>query len=261
MGGETDVKRKKRYPRVMVTLLLLLAIVIIILLFRHIAGIETINTKLFKTNPAAAVQQAAPETPALDEIPAAEEQTPAQTEIPVQEEQAPAAEEQAAVPASSGTVVDTGIIRTVCPDGWMNIQLTDVFGEKDENGNYPPDTTRIGLCKGGTSQVDALTNLTVYVYYASGEYSDNTIANSAMWYSDTEDIAVTINGVEYKGFHAREESLFTEGQYYEYDNLYMPADESHNIQIQVMNSAPDVEGTLSLDDPDVQAIISNIALD
>ena len=250
----------------MVTLLLLLAIVLIILLFRHIAGIETINTTLFKTNPAA-VQQAAPEAAA----PAEEAAAPAEQTGPVEQREAPAeqaapAEEAAApaeeaAPAAGGTVVDTGIIRTVCPDGWMNIQLTDVFGEKDENGNYPPDTTRIGLCKGGTSQLDALTNLTVYVYYANGAYSDSTIENGAIWYSDTEDISVTINGVEYKGFHAKEESLFSEGQYYEYDNLYMPADDAHNIQIQVMNSAPDIEGTLSLDDPDVQAIISNIALD
>ena len=247
----------------MVTLLLLIAIVMIILLFRHIAGIETINTKLFKTDPAAmaaTVQPAAPEAQPA-EIPVGEE-TPAEA-APQAEAEIPAEEQTTteAAPVVSGTLIDTGIIRTVCPDGWMSIQLNDVYGEKDENGNYPPDLTRIGLCKGGTTQSDAFSKLTIYILYANGKYDDNTLENAAVWHSETEDFTAVINGVEYQGFHAKEEDLFVEGNFYEYDYLFMPADDSHHIEFEIMTSSPDVAEKLSLDDVDVHAIISSFALD
>ena len=245
------MKRKKRYPRVMVTLLLLLAIVLIILLFRHIAAHEAINTVLFKTTPT--VQAAGGQA----EVPAQPAETPA---APAEAPAAPA-ETQPAAPVVSGNVIDTGVIRTVCPDGWYYIELTDVFGEKDENGNYPLDPSRMGFCKGATSQMDIFSKLSSYVYYVNSPYTDSTLSNSAMWYSDTENFTTTINGVTCEGFHAKEEDLFSEGEFYEYDFIFMPVDDGHHVQFQIMTAAPNVEETVSRDDPDVQQILTNFAVD
>ena len=230
----------------MVTLLLLLAIVLIILLFRHIAAREAINTFLFKTTPT--VQAAGGQA----EVPAAPAETqPAET---------PAAA-PAAAPAATGNVIDTGVIRTVCPDGWYYIELTDVFGEKDENGNYPLDPTRMGFCKGATSQMDIFSKLSTYAYYVNSPYTDSTLSNSAMWYPETENFTTTINGVTCEGFHAKEEDLFSEGQFYEYDFIFLPIDDGHHVQFQIMTAAPNVDETVSRDDPDVQQILTNFAVD
>lgn len=246
------MKRKKRYPKVMVTLLLLLAIVLIILLFRHIAANEAINTFLFKTTPT--VQAAGGQA----EVPAAPAETqPAETPAAAPAE-TPAA---APAPAATGNVVDTGVIRTVCPDGWFYIEMTDVFGEKDENGNYPLDPARMGFCKGATSQMDIFSKLSTYAYYVNSPYTDSTLSNSAMWYSDTENFTTTINGVTCEGFHAKEEDLFSEGQFYEYDFIFLPVDDGHHVQFQIMTAAPNVNETVSRDDPDVQQILTNFAVD
>ena len=246
------MKRKKRYPKVMVTLLLLLAIVLIILLFRHIAANEAINTFLFKTTPT--VQAAGGQA----EVPAAPAETqPAETPAAARAE-TPAA---APAPAATGNVVDTGVIRTVCPDGWFYIEMTDVFGEKDENGNYPLDPARMGFCKGATSQMDIFSKLSTYAYYVNSPYTDSTLSNSAMWYSDTENFTTTINGVICEGFHAKEEDLFSEGQFYEYDFIFLPVDDGHHVQFQIMTAAPNVNETVSRDDPDVQQILTNFAVD
>ncbi|MBR3400884.1 MAG: hypothetical protein IKG67_01455 [Parasporobacterium sp.] len=251
------MKRKKRYPRVMVTLLLLLAIVLIILLFRHIAAREAINTFLFKTTPT--VQAAG----GVAEVPAAPAETqPAETPAPAAPAETQPAETPApAAPAATGNVVDTGIIRTVCPDGWYYIELTDVFGEKDENGNYPVDPARMGFCKGATSQMDIFSKLSTYAYLVNTAYTDSTLSNSAMWYSDTENFTTTINGVACEGFHAKEEDLFSEGEFYEYDFIFMPIDDGHHVQFQIMTAAPNVDDTVSRDDPDVQQILTNFAVD
>lgn len=241
----------------MVTLLLLLAIVLIILLFRHIAAREAINTFLFKTTPT--VQAAG----GVAEVPAAPAETqPAETPAPAAPAETQPAETPApAAPAATGNVVDTGIIRTVCPDGWYYIELTDVFGEKDENGNYPVDPARMGFCKGATSQMDIFSKLSTYAYLVNTAYTDSTLSNSAMWYSDTENFTTTINGVACEGFHAKEEDLFSEGEFYEYDFIFMPIDDGHHVQFQIMTAAPNVDDTVSRDDPDVQQILTNFAVD
>ena len=45
--------------------------------------------------------------------------------------------------AKGGETIDTGVFSAVCPDGYLNVAQTDVFGEKDEDGNYPLATDRL----------------------------------------------------------------------------------------------------------------------
>ena len=240
----------------MFILMLLLAIVLILLLVKHIHRTEVIHTALYTS---AAAKWAELQVPAPVE---AEPQAPVE-EPQTQPEQAPETT-PAAEPAAAqvtGTAVDTGTFRTICPEGWLYLPMTDVFGEQDENGNYPPDPTRMGFCKGATVAADVFSKLTVYAYYMNQPYSESTLENAEMWYTETENFTTMINGVECQGFHAKDEDLFTEGQFYEYDTIFLPVDDGHYIQFQIMTAAPNVTETITRDDADVQTILSNTAID
>ena len=259
------MKRKKRFPKLMFILLVLLAIVLVWLLIMSRQKAAPINTKLFPTTGQAPVAAPAPET-VTEAAPETQPETqPETTPAPEETTAAPAPETQAettAAPASTaGTPVDTGVIRTVCPDGWLYIQQRDVFGQVDENGEYPLDPTQMCFSKGATTEMDVFSKLSVYVYFRDEPYSQQVYDTNAMWYSETEPITATINGVECQGFHAKDADIFNEGQYYEYDFIFMPVDDGHHFQFRLMNSAPGNADTISRDDPDVQQIMTSMAVD
>lgn len=266
----------------MFILLVMVGIVLVWLLILAKNKVDPVNTALFKTNPAAAAAPAAPvvaepETPA-PETPAAE--TPAAApvaetpvaETPVAETPAaapvaetPAAETPAAEPETpapaAGTPIDTGVIRGVCPEGWLYIEQRDVFGQQDENGNYPVDPTKMCFCKGAATELDVFSKLSTYIYYQNTPYSQEVLDNTAMWYAETTPFTATINGTECQGFHAKDEDIFNAGQFYEYDFIFLPVDDGHHIQFMIMTAAPGNADVVSRDDADVQTIMSNIAVD
>ena len=260
------MKRKKRFPKVMLILMLCLAIVLIILLVERKNKVEPVNTSFSRL---VAPQTAGNAGQQPENEPAAqpEEQTEADPEIQVDvqpdeiTEPEPETEAQDQAPAAGGTVVDTGVIRSVCPDGWLYIEQRDSYGEQDENGVYPLDPTRMCFCKGATTELDVFSKLSIYVYYRSQPYTDTTVDEGAMWYAETQRITATINGVECQGFHATEEDVFNEGEFYEYDILYLPVGDSHYFEFLIMASAPGSNDSLSANDPDVQMILSNTAAD
>ena len=249
----------------MFILLVLLAIVIVWLLIRSRQEASPINTKLFPDSSGAvaapaleAVTEAAPETQPETAAPAPEETTPAPETVP---ETQPETQPETAAPAAAGTAVDTGVIRSMCPDGWLYIEQRDVFGEKDASGAYPVDPTQMCFTKGAETELDVFSKLSVYVYYQNTGFSQEVIDSNIIWYSETEPFTTTINGVECQGFHARDEDIFNEGQFYEYDYIFLPVDAEHHIQIRVMTSAPGNADVLSRDDADVQLILTNLAVD
>ena len=264
------VKRKKRFPKLTFILLVMLAIVVVWLLILEKNRVDPVNTALFKTSPAVAEAPAPePETPAPEpETPAPEPETPApetpaepapEPETPAPEPETPAPEPE--TPAPAGTPIDTGVIRTVCPEGWLYIEQRDVFGQQDENGNYPVDPTKMCFCKGAATELDVFSKLSSYIYYQDKPYSQEVLDNTAMWYAETTPFTTTINGVECQGFHARDEDIFNEGQFYEYDFIFMPVDDAHHIQFMIMTAAPGNSDVVSRDDADVQTIMSNFAVD
>lgn len=274
------VKRKRRFPILMVLLLLFLAIVLIILMVQSRGPVDT---KLFPAGirQAAVVEPEPVPAPAPADQPTTEEAAPAPVQEPETEaapadvfETEPAEETPEAAPApaepaepaapaapSAGSVVDTGVIKTVCPDGWMYFEQTDVFGEQDAEGNYPVDPSKMGFCKGATSHMDVFSKLTTYVYYRDYAFTDSIQSMGMMWYEETEEFTTVINGITCSGFHARSQDVFNEEDFYEYDIVYYPIDDSHHFEIDIMTSAPSTGDTVSVDDPDVQAILTNLAID
>ena len=57
-----------------------------------------------------------------------------------------------------GEIVDVGDFTVEEPKNWMVLEQTDMFGEKDAEGNYPKRTDAIGLIKDGKSDFDAFQN-------------------------------------------------------------------------------------------------------
>lgn len=271
MDGEDidTVKRKKRFPKLMFILLVMLAIVVVWLLILAKNKVAPVNTALFKSEQGV-VEAPVPETPAAEpetpapETPAAEPETPA-PETPAAEPETPAPETPAAEPETPapvpGTPIDTGVIRTVCPDGWLYIEQSDVFGQQDENGNYPLDPTKMCFCKGAATELDVFSKLSTYIYYQDKPYTQEVLDNTAMWYTETTPFTASINGVECQGFHAKDEDIFNAGQFYEYDFIFLPIDDGHHIQFMIMTAAPGNADVVSRDDADVQLIMNNFAVD
>jgi len=247
----------------MFILLVMLGIVLVWLLILEKNRVDPVNTALFKSAPAAVAQPApeaepAPQEPAT-EAPAPE--TPAETQPETPAPETPAETEPETPAAAAGTVIDTGVIRTVCPDGWMYIEQKDVFGQQDENGEFPVDATKMCFCKGAATELDFFNKLSTYVYYQNQPYSEETINNAVMLFSDKEPFTVTVNGTECQGYHIKDEDIFNEGQFYEYDYIFMPADEGHYLLVMIGTAAPGVAETVTRDDADVQLIMNNIAVD
>lgn len=257
----------------MFILLVMLAIVLVWLLILSREKVAPINTALFHGS-APAVQTPAPE-PATEAVPETQPETPApevQPETPAPEAPAPepqpetpAPEPQpetpAPAPAVSGTLVDTGVIRTMCPDGWLYIEQRDVFGTKDENGNYPLDPKQMCFCKGAQTEMDVFSKLSVYAYYEDQPFSQAVVDSNSVWYSETEPFTCTINGTECQGFHAKEEDIFTEGQFYEYDFIFLPINDAHHVMFRIMTSVPGSSEVLTRNDADVQLILTSMAAD
>lgn len=247
----------------MFLLLVMLAIVVVWLMIMSRQKVAPINTALFHTNQETAAAPApAPET-VTEEVTQPETTEPAPEETTAAPEAAPAPETQpeTQAPAAAGTAVDTGVFRTMCPDGWMYFEQRDMFGQMDENGNYPPDPTQMCFCKGAQTELDIFSKLSVYAYFQNEGFSQQVVDNNIIWYSETEPFTVMVNGTECQGFHARSEDIFNEGQFYEYDYVFLPVDADHHIQVRILTYLPGLEETLSRDDPDVQLILNNLAAD
>ena len=248
----------------MFILLVMLAIVIVWLLIMSRQKVAPIDTKLFPADQQT-VASPAPEqleTAAAPEVqPEAEAPTPADMTV-VPEETTTVPDQEATVePVASGTLVDTGMMRTYCPDGWLNVEQYNVFGVLDENGQYPANPAKICLYKGAASIEDTNGRLTVSAELINTAISQEDIDGEARWSTESEPFTITINGTECQGFHAKEEDTFAAGQFYEYDFVFIPVSDSSHIKVIVQNSLPNVAETISLNDPDVQLILNGLAVD
>ncbi len=151
--------------------------------------------------------------------------------------------------AVKGETVDVGAFEVLVPEGWMAFPQSDMFGEKDADGNYPQLTDAYGMIKGGSSEFDAFTKPTVYVYYYETSAEDQ-LGSTKIWYDDAEDIKVTVNGTECPGFAA-------DSMGYKYQIVFIPVSDAACIQV---NIPTDMDGKagVSADDADVMAIMESI---
>ena len=164
-------------------------------------------------------------------------------------------------PAAKGEMIDTGVVKGLCPDGWMYYQQTDMWGEKDADGNYPPDLTKMAFCKGGKDEWDLFSKPTVYAAYSDGEITDDTLSWAGMLLDESEEISVDIQGKTCRALHGK--SLISEDNpekdYWEYVYAFYPVDGGY-IQVTVPLHCGEKDG-VKVEDADVQAILSSLAKD
>lgn len=164
--------------------------------------------------------------------------------------------------AAKGETIDTGVFSAVCPDGYMNIPQTDVFGEKDEEGNYPLATDRLMFSKGAKSEWDAFSKPSVNISLLSEDSTVESAISSFGWFYDVEETSFTVNGAEVPG--CTYVSVWDEekGEEYVYEVAFIEKDE-RIFQVSVVTVSPEMpDGTgIDMNDSDVQAICESIALD
>lgn len=143
---------------------------------------------------------------------------------------------------------EVGSFTVAVPSGWTVYPQSDIFGEKDENGNYPTDPDSIFLAKGASSEFDAYSKPSVRIYW----YDPNTtVMDLKSIYEDVEDLTgVTINGVECTAYAGTSMG-------YRYDFIHYQTDDTQ-FECQVLVSVDGEETGVTWEDADVQTILSSI---
>ena len=157
-----------------------------------------------------------------------------------------------------GETIDTTVFKAVCPKGWMNIAQTDVFGEQDEDGNYPLKTDALMFCKGAKSEWDAFSKPSVNIYMLTSSV-DDTIEGFGWWYKTVEETTFNINGADVRGCKITDDNLSGDAED-AYECAFVNVGGT-DFQIMFLTKDDDEDTGLSMADPEVQAIIASIELD
>ena len=160
-----------------------------------------------------------------------------------------------------GETVDVGDFTVEAPKNWMILEQTDMFGEKDADGNYPKRTDAIGLIKDGKSDFDAFSKPVLYIYYYSTTTASEQAESTKAWsFGDIIDKdIITINGKECQVLEEKQESLVDEGKYYIYNYVFYPITDTGCVQFTVPVDMIDFAG-VSVQDADVIAIMESVQL-
>ena len=164
-------------------------------------------------------------------------------------------QEQAAV---AGEEYDVGDFTIFAPSGWMVVPQRDMLADADENGEYPISPDSIGLIKDGEDEWDAFSKPTIYVYKYEGDAAEQA-ETTAMFYDETEDLELTINGKECPAFEAKSAGLSDDDSFYVYDIVFIPVNDEVFFQANIPVDMIDFEG-VNLDDADVKAILESLKL-
>ena len=92
-----------------------------------------------------------------------------------------------------GELIDVGNIKAVCPKGWTNSPVRDMWSS-DENA---VDKNALYFIKGAADQWDVFSHPSIRIDYY-GE--DNVITDTRETFTDVSDVTLNINGVEWVGF-------------------------------------------------------------
>ena len=152
-----------------------------------------------------------------------------------------------------GEVIDSTAFKAVCPKGWMNIAQTDIWAEKDENGQSPLDPAHLMFCKGAKSEWDAFSKPSVNIYMLSSSI-DDTIDGFGWFYDTVDETTFNINGADVRGVNITDETLG------EYECAFVNVGGT-DFQIMLQTKDDDEATGLSMADSEVQAIIASIELD
>ena len=144
---------------------------------------------------------------------------------------------------------DTGVFTVSVPSGWTVFPQSDIFGEKDAEGNYPTDPETIFLAKGASSEFDAYGKANIRIYW----YSPETIVMELRSiYDDVTDLeGVTINGVEGTGFRGTSLGYTYEMLHYKTDNA--------QYDFSILVAVDGKETGVNWEDPEIKTIMESVA--
>ena len=143
-----------------------------------------------------------------------------------------------------GEVYDAGNVSALVPEGWMAFPVSDMWS--DDTDATDPD--QLQICKDAESEWDLLTKPMVDIVYYDA--STSMMTPSAEWYDETEELEpMEIGGKTWNGFI---------GKSYDLPLAILWTGESDGDQFQVTIWLETAEGSVSIDDADVQAIIGSI---
>lgn len=143
----------------------------------------------------------------------------------------------------SGVVFDAGNVQALVPDGWKAFPQSDAF--TDDPDDTDPDV--LTICKGGETDLDLLLKPFVRIdYYGPGTEMMGGLED---WYDQVESLdPIRLGAYTWKGFITTDYGRMA---------ILCAEEGDHQYQASVYL---EVEGqTISLDDPDVQAILASVA--
>lgn len=145
----------------------------------------------------------------------------------------------------SGETFDAGNVNVMVPGGWKAFPVSDVFSE-EENATDP---NAIQIAKGAESEWDLFSKPYLDIDFYDAETS-GLITPDKEWYDNAVDISpVTTGDLTWEGFTAVS---------FEVPMTIIWTTDSEGNQYQVTVWTEMSDGTISLDDADVQAILASL---
>lgn len=159
-----------------------------------------------------------------------------------------------------GDVIDSTEFKATCPNGWLNVKQTDVFGDQDEDGNYPLKTNTLAFYKGAKSEWDVFSCPGITIYLLDKDESVDSTIEGLSWlaYNEVTETTFSVNGKDVRGVIAKGSWL---SDVEAYDIAFVPVGD-RTFQITIMTTNDEEKPTgISMADAEVQGIIGSIALD
>ena len=155
--------------------------------------------------------------------------------------------------ASAGETIDNGVFSAVCPDGYRNITQTDVFGEKDADGNFPVSQELMVFSYGAESDYDIFSKPSVSIFLLSSSMTaESSMSSFDIFYDSYEETTFNVNGEDIPGAKVVNDD-------YTYDIGYVEKD-GRVFQITVVTSNEDGDSGINMESPDVQAVCDGITI-
>lgn len=148
--------------------------------------------------------------------------------------------------AVKGETVDTTVFSVLVPDGWKSFNTSDIFDEYTDLG-YDPNG--LNIYKGAESDWDMFTCPGLNISYFGPDTT--MLAPDKAWYEGAEDLeSFTTGAYTWQGF------TYTIG---DYGMGVIWTDSPIQLTVSIVLSSSN--GSISIDDADVQAILASIAVD
>lgn len=164
--------------------------------------------------------------------------------------------------AASGETIDSGDFTAVCPDGFLNVEQSDMFEEADEDGNYPLKTDILFFSYGAKDVFDSFSKPSVTINLENeGMSMEDSISMFGWFYENIEEKTFNIGGTDYQGIEADFDMSLDDDdpEIYHYQIVYLE-DGGRLFNVTIITSMSDEDTGLNVDNADVQTIIKSIKL-